>query len=241
MNRILMVVTMFVIPLIFTLKVNSQVVSSEPTKAEINQLFKTVPLEKIDKYGVPVKEPKFSASVGMGSGYGFGEEKLGKLKKYSNVNTPSLRIEYSLSKYVKLQGEYSRTSKFKAANDDGYSYLTTSFAFYAITLNVKAGVPVKINGVGFYPYIVIGVGKANVDYARSYKSATLTFQDGEKTSNQCSKGGIGVEINLHKNIYLFSELNNWRVNWESIESQYSYKQSYKLYYQQIITGLTIKF
>lgn len=215
MNKIWIVVMTLVFPLVFALKANAQIVSTESVKAE----------------------PRFSASLGLGSGYGFGEENLGKLKRYSNAFTPSLRLGYSLSKYVEVQGEYSRASKFEAAHDYGSYYLKTSFAFSAFTLNVKAGVPVRIKKFNFYPYIVMGAGKANVNYTRYYKSATLVVEDGKSSSHSCSKSGIGVEVNLHKNIYLFSELNNWKVKWKSIGDQ----QGWVMYYQQIITGLTMKF
>ena len=219
MNKVWAVVMFLVLPLIFTLQVNAQVVSSEVAKAEV------------------LKEPRFSASLGLGSSYGFEEEKLGKLKKYSNAFTSSLRLGYSLSKYVEVQGEYSRASKFEAAHDYGSYYLKTSFAFSAFTFNIKAGTPVRIKKINFYPYVVLGAGKANVDYSVLYKSTTMSVGSDKNSPHSCSKKGIGVEVNLHKNIYLFSELNNWKVKWENIGSE----QGYVFHYQQIITGLTLKF
>jgi hypothetical protein len=232
-----MVVMMFVIPLIFTLKVNGQVVSSEPTKTEINQLFKTVPLEKIDKYGVPVKEPKFSASVGMGSSYDLGEEKAGIIKFYKKSSVSSLRLGYSLSKYVEIQGEYSFDTKFKGKEENTSYSESAARAYSTFTLNLKAGVPVTVKKFNFYPYLVVGLGKANTTWSGYYKSTVTEFDYSYNSNGMCSKGGMGVEVNLHKNIYLFLELNNWKVNWTNSFDQ----QRYVFFYKQILTGLTLKF
>jgi hypothetical protein len=241
MNRILMVVMMFVIPLIFTLKVNGQVVSSELTKTEINQLFKTVPLEKIDKYGVPVKEPKFSASVGIGINYGFGDEKHGRIDSIKSISAPrSLKIGYSPIKYLEIQSEYSAGSSFKGVTSlpPIIERITDVFSFTAFTMNIKAGVPVTIKDINFYPYIVLGAGRANMTFSDKldWPSQGLYYSaDIDKSSGSCFKSGIGAEVKISKSAFAFSELSRWEVKWKRPWGEATW------IYSQALFGLGIKF
>jgi hypothetical protein len=215
MNKIWIVVMTLVFPLVFALQANAQIVSTESVKAE----------------------PKFSASLGLGSSYSLGEKEAGVIKDYKGSLVSSLRLGYSLSKYVEVQGEYSSGTKFERKIESASSSLNNTRSYSTFTLNLKAGVPTKIKGFGFYPYIVMGVGKANTNWSGHYKSAVTEFSFSENFSGKCSKAGIGVEVNLHKDIYLFSELNNWRVNWTNSFDQ----QRYVYFYKQILAGLTLKF
>ena len=215
MNKIWIVVMTLVFPLVFALKANAQIVSTESVKAE----------------------PRFSASLGLGSSYGLGEEKTETIKDYKGSLVSSLRLGYSLSKYVEIQGEYSSGTKFRR-NVENASYSQSIMrTFSTFTLNLKAGIPVKIKGFGFYPYLVVGAGKANATWSGHFKNPVVEFDYSDSYKGKCSKAGIGVEVNLHKNIYAFSELNNWKVNWRYSDVQ----QNYVFVYKQILVGLTLKF
>jgi|GEM_PF-3019022 len=240
MNKIWAVVLMLVLPLIFTLKVNSQVVSSEPTKTEINQLFKTVPLEKINKYGVPVKEPGFSASVGIGPNYGFGDKEHGRISAFKSQSAPrSLRIGYSPIKHLEIQGEYSTGSSFKAVvHDVIIEKVTDIFSFTAITMNVKVGAPITIKDMKFHPYVVLGAGKAKITYSGKLDWPSLGLYypaDTDTSSGQCFKSGVGTEIRISEHAFAFSELSNWRVKWKEPYGKATWV------YSQAIFGLGTKF
>jgi len=237
MKKIWVVVLVFVLPLIFAPKVNSQVVSSEPTKAEINQLFKTVPLVKMDKYGAPVKEPRFGIEVGLGSSYQLGERSSGILSYYKDATASSLRVGYSLSKYVKVQWEYSNSGKFKGKAMDTTSYQTRTRSFSPVTLNLKTGVPVMVKQTKLFPYAVVGAGTAKTKDSGYYKSSVIEFTHGQTTKEPCTKIGIGIEVEIRNNIYLFSEFSKWRANWTNEFDQ----TKYVFLYKQVLVGVGIKF
>ncbi len=210
-----------VLPLIFTLQVNAQVVSSEAAKAEV------------------LKKPRFSASVGFGLNYGFGEKGAGRLNYYKSKSIPiSLKLGYLPIKYLEVQGEYSGDSSFKAHTHSAVvEDHQTTFNFTTLTINLKVGVPVVIKRMEFYPYVVLGTGKAKVDYwdKLSWPSSNLSVLFTDNSYGSCFKSGIGTEVKFGKRFFAFSELNNWTINWE----RFSNKKKWS--YSQIILGLGTRF
>ena len=239
MKKIWVAVLMFVLPLIFTLKVNAQAVSDNSSKAEINKLFDTVPLENMDKHGVSVKKLGLSASAGIGLNYGFGEKKAGKLSYYKSKAIPtSLRLGYSPIKYLEVQGEYSSGSTFRAhGHSAAVEEATMIFNFTAFTANLKVGAPMVMNEINFYPYIIIGAGKVKIDnYSElNWPSLGLYGHTSETSSRPCFKSGVGVEIKLGEHTFAFSEANNWRVKWKNPYNKKTWM------YSQILLGLGVKF
>ncbi len=237
MKKIWVAVLTFVLPLIFTLRVNAQAVSDNPSKAEIHKLFDTVPLEKMDKHGVPVKEPRFSASIGIGPGYHIGFENVGRIKAYDNAFSFSTRLGYSPLKYLEIQGEYSKTGIFKRHRPE-YKQ-TISFTFYTFTVNLKAGIPVEVKGHKFYPYLVGGYGRAVLYYENvDTMSGVVSWVPKKYYTNYCSKIGFGIETQISDQIFLFSEVNNWKMlKW----NPYYSVDRLDITYSQALVGATLKF
>lgn len=194
-----------------------------------------------------VAEKKFSASIGLGSAFGLREKELGKLKAYDKSLVSLARLEYSPSKYAGIVGEYSKVSGFAAEYKGGGSDYSwddkIKIGFTALTLNLKLGIPISVEGESFYPYLIGGIGKAKIPYSDDYKevdSGQFIYENSIKfatPNNTCSKIGMGVDVKLHKSVHIFTEYDYWRVRW-AMKPPYP---SYRLYYSQMITGLTLNF
>lgn len=261
-NMLVVLIALVMFPLTFALKANGQTVSTETvisTGSVIAELAKANPLVKTDKNGVAVKEPKFSISIGLGSGYNFGIKEKGSrrsLQGYRDNHSFSGRVGYSPWKYVEVQGEYSKNSGFQTqrryntyAMYNIYPAQNITFAFTTFTVNLKVKVPISvkdvssIKDVSFSPYVIGGIGRVNTRYVNDYQvlvNNELRYEQNWKYlgSGKAFKLGGGVDVKLYKNLYALLEYNYWEV---------VYKQKgfdgrrHAYYYYQTMGGMTLKF
>ena len=226
-----------VFPLTFALQANAQIVSSEPMKAEINKLFETTPLvEKYNDGELVKKELKFSAAIGLGSGYKFGLKGRGILKDYNNSSSFFARIGYKPCKYAEVQGEYENISGFKRTTSLPSWKDTSIIGFSVYNINLKLLIPLEIKGINFFPYVIGGAGKAKTEYSISWEEPgqqQFPYKIKLSGSGNHSKIGWGVDVKLYGNLLFFSELNYQELKWD--------EEEYDLYFSQMIGGLSYKF
>ncbi len=212
----------------FALQTNAQVVSSDSLKAEISQANKVLPLEKVDKHGVPVVDQKFSVALALGNGYELKDSKYDTLPGCGNSITSSVRLGYALSKYVEIQVERSATSDFVYRyggggyvwTDDISAYLKYKFKLSAtaLNLNLKLGLPIVVKGVTVKPYVVkslIGTGRIKASselgeldsYGQPFYSSHFSYNP----TAQVSKIGGGIEVTVYDHISLFWEQSWWKM------------------------------
>lgn len=222
-----------------------QLALPEPTAAYIDTrgVVKTQPA-KLDE---PVAEKKFSVTIGAGNAYGLGI-KIGRQRaKLGLDNSPALtaRLGYSLCKYVKLWGDYSRTIGFE--NHKEYIYperrdmYNEQHIFSAYTAGIKLTVPITTEEIVFAPYIFGGIGKAtfkSIYSGKVYNSyGELIYRWTDKVSNPgiYYKVGGGIDVGVYKNLFLFSEYSYQKMKIEVENLKITF------YYSQMMGGIGLKF
>lgn len=213
MKRIGIVIAMFTLPLILTLKVSGQVVSTGSVKTEA------------------LKDPRFSVSVGLGNA------SMSSYFNFDNSKAASVKIGYSLSKYFEVQGEYSNFSGFDWAKEKGdYSFKQIDkicLDFKAISLNLKAGIPFTIGKVSLKPYFVMGIGRNKFGAKSSYQELTSGVMTYDYTASYSSFGktskiGGGLDVSLNKNLFFFYEFNRWKL-YSDLDDGYIFECSQSLF------------
>lgn len=231
----------FWIVLIFLLMGTSSANTQEIKTIKTKEFVKIEVLEVVDKQEVQVstinaiKKPKFSVSIGMGNGYDAIDKELGELD-YNNSSVFSTRIGYSSWKYTEIIGEYS---KINFVNEKRYTYWKTQakLSMVSLTINLKIGLPIITKGVFWKPYIITGVGaaKSKESYYRKHLISGYERNNSYSSSGGCTRTGLGIEVRLHKNLFLFYENSRWSVQSSPV------KKVYTTYYSQSLMGASWKF
>lgn len=175
--------------------------------------------------------PKFNVSIGAGNGYKLGDKVWGRYP-FDNSPTPSIRLGYSPCKYVELQGEYSNAN-FYRKSWWGEQYLR--FNNYGLNLKFKA--PLNIKGVVFSPYFIVGTGKTKEVYEGIDTGMKFKYSGFGKYT----KIGGGAEINIYKNIMLFSEFNYWKMGSIKLNLGNGIEIENYPYFSSVIGGIGLRF
>jgi Outer membrane protein beta-barrel domain len=227
-------------------------VSSED---EWSKIVESTPIEKQDNTEnlVETKEPvkmevleviskqKFNISIGIGNSYNVRDKRKNKeIRKLDYKNSPafSTRVGYSPWKYIEIEGEYSKINnfvetKYVPVGADCWK-LERKLNMTSLTLNLKIGVPLKTKDVFWKPYYVIGIGttKSKKELSFGWIGKDYEKKGSYSSSEKCLKIGLGIEIKLYKNLFLFFEDSSW-----SMKS----KTEYMTYYHQVLMGSSWKF
>lgn len=219
------------------------------SKDEWKRAAKIAPLVKHYKDGTVAKK-KFSAKIGMGNAYKLGLKIDGKELegglKLSNSPTLTIKLGYSLNKYVEVQGEYSRASNFKNhdENEDAFGNKgewSNQLILSAYTANLKVTVPISLTDkVTFSPYIFGGLGRATykaIYNEKEYYYGNKWRDDTEinKFSGSCFKIGEGFDLNVYGNMFLFSEYNYQEIRFMTNNKKIT------VYHSEILGGIGLKF
>ncbi len=190
----------------------------------------------------PGRPSKFDVSLAFGNAYGLGVKTVGKIGM-NNAPAVEVRVGYTLSKYFEVIGGYSSADSFKLSseyNDDQWhSEFRDSISLSALTIGLKAGVPVKLGKVSAFPYVLLGAGRASFKSTHStkvyrYGSYYTGYNDKFKLSGNCDRIGIGAEVTARQNIRLFYE-------YSYLTSWLGDKPYLILYYSQVVVGGSVRF
>ena len=238
MKRILGVIAMAIIFwLSFSWLVNAQEIKAIETRDLVKVEMVEVMNEKVQVSTTnAVKKPRFSVSIGMGHSYDVKDKELGEID-YDNSSNFSAKLGYSSWKYVEIEGEYSKIKNL--VNEKRYTYWKTwaKLSMVSLTLNLKIGLPTTTKGVFWKPYIITGVGtvKSKESYHRRNLVSGYERSSSYSSSGACTKTGLGIEVKLHKNLFLFYENSRWSAKSSPI------KKVYTTYYSQSLMGTSWKF
>lgn len=219
------------------------------SKDEWRRTTKAAPLVKHYKDGSKAKK-KFSARMGMGNAYKLGVKIDGKEfkdgLKLSNSSTLTIKLGYTLNKYVEVQGEYSRAGNFKYHNENEDAFgnkgeSNDQLILSAYTANLKLTVPIPLTDkITFSPYIFGGLGRATykeIYNEKEYYYGNKWRDDTEinKFSGSCFKIGEGFDLNVYRNIFLFSEYNYQEIRFMTNDKKIT------IYHSEILGGVGLKF
>jgi len=189
--------------------------------------------------GEPQKEPKFYVSAGMSHGYGMDMEFDGKSIKdagnsISNSSGYDLRFGVTPFSFLSLEAEYSSMSNFSITNSE---YNTnTNVKINSLFLNLKLRpVELFVRKPKVSPYFIMGIGTGSFEGTNK--------NTGESENCDCSahkKIGMGIEANIYKNLYIYSEYSHVNFDWEA-KSNENKVIAIKTRYDVISLGLGIKF
>jgi len=198
-----------IVALLFTfwlpaLQVGAEEVSAKPLASRESKLMKL-----LDGWNV---------ELGGGRAFHPGTAETGQMEGWSNSSVFTARVGYTpkLTKgYLEVQGEYADFMGYDSATRDhntwGFTDKNRSLGITTWSLNLKLKAPLKVKQVMLTPYIVTGVGRAHVtmsSHAKAIGNAGNVIQEEEATasgSGNCVKIGGGMDVNLYKNVYLWSE------------------------------------
>lgn len=219
------------------------------SKDEWDKRVKT-PLVKRYKDG-SVAEKKFSARIGYGNAYKLGAKIDGEKMEggFGLNNSPALTVKlgYSLSKYVEIQGDVSRATNFgnseKWSDSYGYGYTSewsNQVIISAYTANLKLTIPILLTDkTTFSPYIFGGLGRATYKAIykgkESYDGIQNYYAETTRYSGNSLKVGGGVDIKVYKNISLFSEYNYQEIRFMIDDIKIT------VYHSQVVGGIGLKF
>ena len=244
-----MAVLMFVLPLIFTLKVSGQESQFQTVNdAEFHEFLKNahLPDEANKEVVTAEKDSKLSVLLGFGNAYGLGTIQNGKTELH-NSSAFVLRAGYSLNKYTEVQGEYSEASGFGKSESGEYMVgpyhekyqWSDNVGISNYSVNLKIRVPIILKKTSFSPYVLGGIGRASLSESYSGRE----WEDGALISNikkswkyngLCLKSGLGIDVTVHKNLALFMEYNYQKMRLGGGNHA-------TVYYSQTLGGVKVKF
>jgi hypothetical protein len=186
---------------------------------------------------------KLSASIAFGNAYGLGAKDLGKLGM-NNAPAIEVRVGYALSKYFEVIGGYSSANSFKANSEYYFSpwhdQYNDSFSLSALTIGLKAGVPVRMGKASLLPYVSISAGSAYFNIRHSFKryengNYLWGYDNAYNSSGSCDDIGVGAEVMLNKKVRLFYEY-SYLTFWLTNSNAYPV-----LYYSRVTLGGSVRF
>ncbi len=233
MNKIWAAVLIFVFIPAFNSQVSAEIKILDIELPETEISTSTLVSEDVVIYtGEKLERPKLSIALGLGNGYKLGDQKDGRYH-YDNSSVISLQFGYLPSKYLEVQGEYSRVGNFYRKRSWGEQ----NQRFNSYGLNLKLKRPLMFDSIKLFPYIVVGMGKNRMTYCGIDTGKNFSYSG----FGNYRKIGVGAEVDLNRDFFLFSEYNYYKMGLITFRLKSGKEVKNFPYYSVVFSGIGIKF